>query len=62
MTKITPSQILKKLSEEAINAKPEQMYSIIKFASQVDHMRVHGNKNIIYLEHFILLLINNDNI
>jgi len=56
------SIILNKLSEIAIIEKPNQSNSIINYASEVDKMIIHGNKDIIYLEHFILLLINNDNI
>ena len=55
------SRLLKKISESAMKEKPERSSSIIKFASQVDDMMLSGNKDIIYLEHFILLLINNDN-
>lgn len=53
--------ILKTLCEIAILTKSDQKENITKFASMTDNMRRKGNKDIIYLEHFILLLINNDN-
>ena len=54
--------ILNCLSEVAIKQKQDQSQIIIKYASTVDNLKIKGNKDIIYLEHFILLLINNDNI
>ena len=54
--------ILRCLCDTAMKIKPQQSTNIIQFASTVDAMKIKGNKDIIYLEHFILLLINNDNI
>ena len=54
--------ILQSLCKSAIKKKPESSHYIIHNASKVDSMKLKGNKDIIYLEHFILLLINNDNI
>lgn len=54
--------ILNTLCELAVKKKPNQYEDIIHISSTVDAMKRKGNKDIIYLEHFILLLINNDNI
>ena len=54
--------ILQSLCNVAVEKKTKQRNSIVHFASMVDSMAKKGNKDIIYLEHFILLLINNDNI
>lgn len=54
--------ILKYLSKCSIKKKPKQQHSITRFTSMTEYMKLKGNKDIIYLEHFIILLINNDNI
>ena len=54
--------ILKTLYELALKKKPKQYNSIIHSFSEVDTLKIKGNKDIIYIEHFILLLIYNDNI
>ena len=53
--------ILKSLCDIAVEKKTNQRESLVHFASMVDSIAKKGNKDIIYLEHFILLLINNDN-
>ena len=52
--------VLTSLQRCACMHKPEQFSTIVNNSAHIDKLQTTGNKDIIYLEHFILLLIDGD--
>ena len=48
------------MTEEAMKLWPNDKHFTISHAAKVDHLVTNGNKEIIYLENFLLALINNE--
>ena len=55
------TEIVNSIHLNAIKLYPNKNYEITNYASSIIQLRQCGNKDIIFIEHFILLLINNDN-
>lgn len=51
--------IIKELLFFCIEKKPENAFKYVEYASECQRLHVKGNKDIFYLEYFILLMINN---
>jgi len=54
------TEIITQLMECAIKQDPTHFHTIISNAAKCEHESLHGNKNIFYLENFLLLLIKNE--
>lgn len=53
------SEIYLNIIDELYKFKPKKINKIINYAAESQYLSMSGNKDILYLEYFILLIINN---